>query len=99
MRGFALALMLLSATAVTLSADDTRSTELYKRINANLNAVPAIDTHDHLPPFDQLPGYNETEYGKGMNLYGLWKNSYYTWYNPLTPWQPKMKFADWWEKA
>lgn len=29
-------------------------------------AVPAIDTHDHLPPFDKLPGYVETEQGKGM---------------------------------
>ena len=91
--------MLAALLPVQLLAGDTRSTEVYKRIKASLNAVPAIDTHDHLPPFDQLPGYNETEYGKGMNLYGLWKNSYYTWYNPLTPWQPKMKFGDWWEKA
>ena len=48
-----------------------------------LDAIPAIDTHDHLWPFDRLPGYVETEHGRGMNLASLWRNSYYTWYNPL----------------
>jgi hypothetical protein len=37
--------------------------------------VPAIDTHDHLWPFDRLPGYVETAEGKGMNLAGLWRNA------------------------
>ena len=47
-------------------------------MKAHLDAVPAIDTHDHLWPFDKLPGYVETENGKGMNLAGLWRNSYLT---------------------
>jgi hypothetical protein len=34
-----------------------------------------------------------------MNLYGLWRNSYYAWNHPLTPWTPGMKFDDWWAKA
>src|SRR5262249_46238232 len=35
----------------------------------------------------------------GMNLAGLWRNSYYTWFNPLTPWEPGMEFDAWWAKA
>ena len=99
MRSLSFMLAVMFVPLSTAFSDDTRNTELYRRIKSQLNAVAAIDTHDHLPPFDQLPGYTETDHGKGMNLYGLWKNSYYTWYNPLTPWQPKMKFADWWKVA
>jgi predicted TIM-barrel fold metal-dependent hydrolase len=77
----------------------TRETETYRRIRKSLDGVPAIDTHDHLWPFDRLPGYVETDHGKGMNLYSLWRNSYYTWNHPLTPWQPGGKFDDWWARA
>ena len=35
-------------------ADDVKKTETYKRIRAAVDAVPAIDTHDHLRPFDQI---------------------------------------------
>jgi hypothetical protein len=77
----------------------TRETETYRRIKKHLDSVPAIDTHDHLPPFDKLPGYVETEHGKGINLYSLWRNSYYTWNHKLTSWQPGGKFEDWWAKA
>ena len=41
----------------------------------------------------------ETERGKGMNLAGLWRNSYFTGVHPLTPWTPGMSFAAWWDKA
>ena len=87
--------------AATLAAQplDTRQMATYKRIKGQLDAVPAIDTHDHLWPFDILPGYVETEHGRGMNLSSLWRNSYYTWFNPLTPWKPGGKFDDWWAKA
>src|SRR5260370_42096930 len=74
-------------------------TALYRKIKAYLDSVPAIDTHDHLWPFDKLPGYVDTAQGRGMNLAGLWRNSYYTWNHPLTSWQPGMKFDDWWAKA
>jgi predicted TIM-barrel fold metal-dependent hydrolase len=80
-------------------AANTRETATYRRIKAHLDSVPAIDTHDHLWPFDKLPGYVETEHGRGMNLAGLWRNSYYTWNHPLTAWQPGQKFDDWWAKA
>jgi hypothetical protein len=77
----------------------TRQSERYRRIKARLDAVPAIDTHDHLWPFDKLPGYVETEHGKGMNLYSLWRNSYYSWNHSLTPWKAGGKFEDWWSRA
>src|SRR5262249_36861982 len=80
-------------------AVSTRETATYRKIKAFLDSIPAIDTHDHLWPFDKLPGYVETEHGRGMNLAGLWRNSYYTWNHPLTPWQPGQKFDDWWAKA
>jgi hypothetical protein len=69
----------LLLAAQPLPAQATRDTPTYQRIKAQLDAVPAIDTHDHLWPFDRLPGYLETERGKGMNLASLWHNSYYRW--------------------
>src|SRR2546427_11957546 len=77
----------------------TQESKICKRMKAYLDAVPAIDTHDHLWPFDKLPGYVETEHGKGMNLAGLWHSSYYRRTNPLTPWKPGQKFDDWWAQA
>ena len=88
-------LVLTSRTA----AQPTREGAAYKRIKARLDAVPAIDTHDHLWPFDRLPAYVETEHGKSMTLYGVWAGGYYRWINPLTSWSPGGKFEDWWAKA
>lgn len=82
-----------------LQAQETRQTVQFDQIKSYLDSVPAIDTHDHLWPFDQLPGYVQTQYGKGMNLFGIWRNSYYTWFNPLTNWQPGMSFRDWWSQS
>jgi uncharacterized protein len=80
-------------------AQPTRQAETYKRVKAHLDGVAAIDTHDHLWPFEKLPALVETERGKGVNLASLWRNSYYTWINPLTPWKPGQKFDDWWAVA
>src|ERR1700722_13427967 len=77
----------------------TRDTTTYRRLKAALDAIPAIDTHDHLWPFDRLPGLVETERGKGMNLSSLWRNSYFTGVPPLTRWKPGMRFDDWWNQA
>jgi hypothetical protein len=88
-------LVLALVPAATAAAAGTRDTVTYRRLKAYLDSVRAIDTHDHLWPFDKLPGYQETQYGRGMNLYGLWRNSYYAWNHPLTPWTPGMKFDDW----
>ena len=71
----------------------------YARIKHELDAVAIIDTHDHLWPFELLPGFAETDQGWGMNLAGLWRNSYFTWTNQLTPYGPKQPFAEWWAQA
>ena len=80
-------------------AQDTKDTPTYKRVKAYLDSVPAIDTHDHLWPFEKLPGYEETERGRGMKLAGLWRANYFTWLQRLTPWTPGGRFEDWWSVA
>jgi predicted TIM-barrel fold metal-dependent hydrolase len=90
---YAFALLMLFAPF--LRADDAT----YRRLKGQLDAVPAIDTHDHLPPFKQLPGYVETEHGRGMNLAGLWHNCYLAAFGKLTPWPAGGKFDEWWAKA
>jgi hypothetical protein len=89
------------ASLLTLSSGPPSATPptTYQRMLAHVRSIPAIDTHDHLWPFARLPGYVETERGKGMNLAGLWRNSYYTRVHPLTPWKPGGKFDDWWARA
>ncbi len=62
-------LMPLIASGVL--AQDTKDTLTYERIKAYLDSVPAIDTHDHLWPFESLPGWVETDHGRGMNLASL----------------------------
>ena len=82
--------------SVALTAQDG---EVYERLKSYLESVPAIDTHDHLPPFSRLPGYRETQQGRGMNLAGLWHNSYFKWVHSLTPWTERGSFQDWWSRA
>jgi predicted TIM-barrel fold metal-dependent hydrolase len=102
MRTLCQTLLLLIAILVpanSLIAGDTHSTENYKRIKAAINAVPAIDTHDHLWPFDRLPAYTQTKAGKQVNLAGLWRNSYLAGYNAMTPWQENDDFDSWWARG
>lgn len=80
-------------------AQAERESAAFKRIKAHLDAVPAVDTHDHLLPFERLSTLVDTEHGKGMNLAGLWHNSYYRWIHPLAPWKQGQKFDDWWALA
>lgn len=72
---------------------------LYRQIKAYLDSIPAIDTHDHLRPFDRLQGYVQTERGLGMNLFGLINTSYYPRIKPLTPWKPEEQFRAWWAEV
>ena len=86
--------------AVPSLAQTTRTTPAYERMKSFLDAVPAIDTHDHLRPFDRLTiGRQAGPNGEAMNLHALLGHSYYSWYNPLTPRKPGMSFDDWWSKA
>ena len=73
--------------------------DTYRRIKAGLDAVPAIDTHDHLWPFERLPGLMETDRGRGMTLFGLWRSSYYPQVGALTARQPGEAFDPWWARA
>lgn len=93
------ALALLLSVAFAARGDDIKKTDLYKRIRASLDAVPAIDTHDHLRPFEEIPGRDVTDKGKGMTLHSIWQGSYYPWINPLSPWPEGKPFEVWWEKG
>lgn len=53
-----------------------RSPDTRQRMKAYLDSVPAIDTHDHLGPFEKFPGYQQTKDGKVINLASIWRNSY-----------------------
>jgi uncharacterized protein len=72
---------------------------LRDRMRASLDTVRAIDTHEHLRPFDSLPGTAETSRGRGMTLAGIWGTSYLPWYNPIPPWPPGGAFDAWWPRA
>src|SRR6184192_3470737 len=43
-----------------------RGSNAYRQLKTYLDSIPAIDTHAHLQPFDQL-GIVETARGRGMN--------------------------------
>lgn len=81
------------------SADAPAANATYQRLKKSLDSVPAIDTHDHLWPFELLPGRVESERGNGMTLASLWRSSYLGWINPITPWKSGGTFDDWWPKA
>lgn len=83
----------------TTEVGGTRATATYQRIKAHLDGVAAIDTHDHLRPFELLPGRVETDKGRGMTLASVWQSSYLTWIQPITPWPPGGSFDDWWSRA
>ncbi len=80
-------------------ADDIKKTDLYVRIKANIDAVPAIDTHDHLRGFDEIPSRVQTARGRGMTLYSLWAGSYLRRTTALTPWPADGSFETWWQAA
>src|SRR5262245_50065862 len=82
-----------------LAAEDIKQTETYRHIRAELDAVPAIDTHDHLRPFEEIPGFDTTDRGRGMTLHSIWAGSYYPWINPLSAWPAGASFDTWWLKA
>jgi hypothetical protein len=94
-----IALMIAISFLTPLRGDDIKRTDVYRRINSSLQATKAIDTHDHLRAFDEIPGRDMTDRGRGMTLRSIWAGSYYTWINPLSPWPQGKPFADWWSKA
>jgi uncharacterized protein len=89
----------VTACAGSLMGDDIKRTEIYRRIRTELDAVRAIDTHDHLRPFDEIPGRDLTDRGRGMTLHSVWAGSYYGWINPLSRWPDGATFDAWWAGA
>ena len=96
---FLCALLVIGFTGGFTVADDIKKTPLYARINASLDAVPAIDTHDHLRPFGEIPNQDETDRGRGMTLHSIFAGSYYPGINRLTRWPEGKSFDVWWETA
>src|SRR4051812_1425365 len=95
-----LLIILLTAGSATQGLGQSIvGSDLYRRIKVGVDAVPAIDTHDHLWPFDRLPGLMETDRGRGMTLFGLWRSSYYPQVGSLTVRQPGEPFDPWWARA
>ena len=95
--------LLLTAVFIALAgrahAAGIKTTPHYARIKAALDAVPAIDTHDHLRPFGELPNLDSTDRGKGMTLHSIFAGSYFGGINRLTPWPEGKSFDDWWTAA
>lgn len=90
----------LRATAEHESLLVTRSTETYRKIKAEIDAIPAIDTHEHLPPFEYLHTYTHTKSeGKQVNVHGLWRDSYLSWHNQFSFWTASDDFDSWWERG
>ncbi len=80
-------------------ADDVKDSATYARIKASIDAVSAIDTHEHLSPFDLLHKQLGVGPDKDLTLWSIFQGSYYTWTNPLEPWPKDNSFDTWWTKA
>ncbi len=80
----------------TLANKDTFN---FQTIKTYLDSIPAVDTHSHLYPYENMRKLVVTDKGPGMNLYGIWSRSYYSGTHPLAKWKPKMRFDKWWAKA
>lgn len=99
LRLFLILISLLSILPSHAQVVDAKKTAVYRRIRASLDSVPAIDTHDHLFPFELIPGKVKTDRGLGMTLHSIWSASYFTRNNRVTPWPASGKFEDWWANA
>ncbi|MHC4727749.1 MAG: hypothetical protein ACYS17_11040 [Planctomycetota bacterium] len=82
-----------------VSAEDVKTTDVYARIKAGIDAVSAINTHDHLMPFEKIGNRNQTDRGEGMTLRSIWAGSYFPWIHSLEPWPRDGSFDTWWSKA
>ena len=83
----------------TAPAQDVKTTAVYGRIKSGIDAVPAVNTHDHLMAFEKIGHRDKTDRGEGMTLRSIWAGSYFTWIHPLEPWPKDGSFDTWWSKA
>jgi len=80
-------------------AQDVKTTAVYGRIKAGIDAVPAVNTHDHLREFEKIGNRDKTDRGEGITLRSIWAGSYFPWIHPLEPWPEGGSFDAWWSKA
>lgn len=92
-------LIVCSIVAPIVRSDDVKKTQEYSRIKASIDAVPAINTHDHLRAFEQIGPRDKTDRGEGVTLRTIWAGSYFPWIHPLEAWPENGSFETWWSKA
>ncbi|MGD9126792.1 MAG: amidohydrolase family protein [Planctomycetia bacterium] len=84
-------------------AEDVKKTEVYARIKAKLDAVPAIDTHGHFLGHSYAKQILERdiqiEKPKDCILHRFWTRNYFVWGHHLAPWPEDGKFETWWKVA
>lgn len=81
-----------------LMAGDVKETDTYRHIRESIDRVSAIDTHDHLRPFDLLPR-DPTPDGPKVTLRSQWAGSYFSWTSRVEPWPDDRFFDTWWNLA
>lgn len=97
MKILSISLFLLMAFPVSAQIENGDST--YVRLKTYVDSVPAIDTHDHLWPFEMLPGRVETKVGNGLNLASIWRNSYLSWINRAPGFRAGEGIEGWWRRV
>ncbi|MBG89413.1 MAG: hypothetical protein CMO80_21300 [Verrucomicrobiales bacterium] len=91
--------LLVLLFAFTTSAQVEPGSPTYQRMKACIDDIPAIDTHDHLWPFEILPGRTDTEKGNGLNLSSIWRNSYLSWVNRTPGYRKGEGIESWWKRV
>jgi uncharacterized protein len=71
----------------------------FERLFEFLKSIKLVDTHEHLLPRSHVAQLAQTPRGPGVNLYALWRHSYFPSINHLTEFRPPMSFQLWWESA
>src|SRR5690606_13611285 len=102
-RWFPLFFALLLTSTLSARAGDVKDTEVYARLKASLDAIPAIDTHSHLRgPSDiqrAIPRDPNSQRPLHCTLSWVWARSYYTNGHRLPPWPNDDCFETWWAAA
>ena len=87
------------ALTLPATAQIENSSDTYKQLKRFVDSVPAIDTHDHLWPFEILPGRVQTKEGNGLNLSSIWRNSYLSWINRAPGFRAAEGIEGWWKRV
>jgi len=89
--GFVLALCMAS----TALAQDVKKSEVYIRLRATIDAVPAVDIHSHLQSFDGVLQRHLEMGNPTMGLRALWTASYLSRIHQTPSWSSNESFDDW----